>query len=259
MDVETHMIEKSTGKSLGFKPGIDRSTLRYSASRRQPRESRVKRLLRLKAEDANEKWKNPTAAIMHSALKAAVSAVPFGGWVFDSEFLERVVQEAYPDWHARASDHPTWTASERLALSNKMLAAVQVYATRMAGQRRHPQQTQAKQWLEQMQQRQKQIRLQLASDLRAKKPTPQKTMQTNILHISRAPQARQTASRTVYRSQLTAEHLKAIPFIRQALRPEPRATKPQSQTAEVISLDAFRKKIKPANRQFVPSGLKKTG
>ena len=49
------------------------------------------------------KWKNP-ATILHTALTTAASAIPRGSFVFDPYFLERVVQEIYPDYHAQAQN-----------------------------------------------------------------------------------------------------------------------------------------------------------
>jgi len=161
---------------------------------------------------------------MHSALKAAVSAVPFAGFVFDSEFLERVVQEAYPDWHARAQEVQWLTASERLDISNRMLSAVKAHVQEAASRSDHPQNLKARLWLKGMQQRQKQLRLQLATNMAAfkttaRKPTAREAMLTNIRHVQRATRMNQqpvmTQVRTISRPALTASHFKKLKELRE--------------------------------------------
>ncbi len=152
-------------------------------------ESRFARLWRRKTADSFEKWKIPPAAILHTALKAAVSAFPLGSFVFDSEFLERVVQEAYPNWHAQAEDQPSWTAAERLTVSRKLISTLQNHMEDISRQNSHPRQEQARQSLGQIQERQKQIRLKLATELNPQRPSARVQLLTNMRHLSRIESA----------------------------------------------------------------------
>ena len=199
----------------------------------------------LAAKDREVRWKKPAAELERIALMSAVSMVPGLGMLVGPDTIEHFVEQRHPGWKARAQSEPTampmrWTSAEQTRIANQFLEHVRNRAQQIAQKPRHPQQSEARRWLEGLRSKRSTLR----TKLRQQVLTDLKHV-TRTAHLQANPGRAAIGSRTLFQSSINPEQLKAMAQQRHVIRPVAAATGPNP-AGRPSNVLPFRQRVKPA-------------